>query len=108
MMFNNKNRSKSTIILLAVLLVLTLHHARAGVKLIQTFAEQNITGVSSFGHSVSGTGDVNGDTFDDVADPLLAAGGYHCVAERTLPARIETMNGLQETRYGTNIRAYTR
>ncbi len=45
---------------------------------------------------------------EEVLDPILKVGGYQCILERDLAARIEAMNGLQETRYGTNVKVYSK
>lgn len=66
MIFIAKDKNKTAIFLLVILLFLVLQHTRAAVTLIQTFAEQNVTGTTWFGNSVSGAGDVNGDNLDDV------------------------------------------
>ena len=53
------------LLILLILFVSTTNLLSQG-QLVQSFIEENISGTSEFGWSVSTTGDVNSDGFDDV------------------------------------------
>ena len=45
---------------------------------------------------------------EDVLDRLFYANDFRCICERILPACLEKMNELQETRYGTCVKVFAR
>lgn len=51
----------------------------AAVTLLKSFTEANVSGTSNFGASVSGAGDVNNDTYDDV---IVGAYNYNSITGR--------------------------
>ena len=71
---NNKTKNLVFLIVFLLTTILGVRTTEAGVTLIQSFTEQNITGESYFGISVSTAGDVNNDNYDDV---IVGAMGYN-------------------------------
>ena len=59
-------KTKSLFFLFTFILFFNTQQSIAGITLIQSFSEQNITGETEFSDTVSGAGDVNNDGYDDV------------------------------------------
>ena len=59
-------KTKSLFFLFIFILFFSTQQSNAGISLLQSFSEQNISGDTQFGWSVSGAGDVNKDNYDDV------------------------------------------
>ena len=68
-----KTKSLLFLLVFPLMCILGVPPSNAGLTLIQSFVEQNITGNTKFGISVSGAGDVNGDGNSEV---IIGTVGY--------------------------------